>query len=343
MGEPLSSFEKAARVLTSIRNEIDQRKFDPSNYAKKDLKNFIFENSIEAWFQEKRDEVEKGNRAKGYVRVLRCYINNYYTYFNGYDVREIRSGDIKKFYQSLPKKSLKYIKNIISGLENFFRELVKSELIERAPIFPSITLDERAPKWVDSLTQIQIIKLIPKQDRPIFLFLSWQGVRPGEGRALKVKDIDFQNELITMRRTLSDGEMKERVKSKKEKVRAINPRALGLLKKLCINKHPESFVFINPRTNRHYSESAFRRLWQFVKDKGIDIISYQATRHSIATELSSKGMPLKLLQGFLGHSDIRSTLKYARDDIQSQKLALKQIATVHKLRPQKGPTKEKLR
>src|SRR3972149_2997453 len=55
-GEALCSWEKAERVLTGIRNELDQKKFDPTKYAKKELRNFLFETQIDKWYQDKLAE-----------------------------------------------------------------------------------------------------------------------------------------------------------------------------------------------------------------------------------------------------------------------------------------------
>lgn len=325
-GRPLSSYELAERVLTGIRYEIDQKLFDASKYIKADVDKFLFEKQVEAWYEDKKAEVEKGNRAKGYVRVIRCYIDNYYLdFFKGHDVREIRTHHIKEFYRKLPKKSLKYLHNILSALENFFNTLIQSELIDKRPMFPAVDIVKKTPRWVDFHTQIKIIKSIPKEDRPIFLFLAWQGVRPGEARALKVKDVDLRNQLLHITRTLSDGELKEKTKGKNEKTRVINPALLGLLYRHCANKHPESFVFINPQTGGHYSETSFRRRWDCVGTQGFNITPYQATRHSLASRLVEKDVHLKVIKDILGHTDIRTTLKYAHSDLKTQKIAFDKL------------------
>lgn len=317
----MSSYDLAERVLTGIRYEIDQNIFDPTKYVKADVKRFLFETQIENFLDDKDNEVEKGNRANSYVRLLKCYNTHYYgPFLKGHDVREINTAKVKAFYKQLPKKSLKYIKNIMDGLEHFFNTLVEDEVIARVPIFPDIKLDDKPPVWVDYHTQIKIIKTIPKGDRPIFLFLAWQGARPGEARALKVKDLDFKTGGILVTRTLSDGVLKERVKGKHSKWRAINPMLFGLLKKQCSEKLPEVFVFTSPRTGRGYSESAFKRIWEPVK-KVFPITPYQATRHSFASHLVEREVHLNVIKSILGHSDIRMTLKYAHDDIQNQKLA----------------------
>ena len=331
-GRTLTSWPAASRVLESIRYELDNNTFDPTKYVAADLKRFLFENRVESWHKGKFIEYEKGNLAKGYQRILKTYINQYYLeYFTGKDVREIRTIHVKEFFQGLPKKSLKYTLNIMSALENFFNTLVQDEIIERAPIFPQIVDDKKLPKWVDFCTQIKILKAIPKADRHIFIFLAWQGIRPGEARALKVKDVDLAQGLLYVRRTYSDGEIKERTKGKREKVRAINPALFGLLKRNCAGKLPEGYVFLYSQTGRPYSETVFKRVWHG-KAGDFNITPYQATRHSFASNLINQdGANLKSISALLGHTDIRTTLKYAHSDIHGQRLAFKQKASVTSL------------
>ncbi|MBI5234887.1 MAG: tyrosine-type recombinase/integrase [Deltaproteobacteria bacterium] len=129
--------------------------------------------------------------------------------------------------------------------------------------------------------------------------------------------------------------MKERTKSKVVRPRAINPAIIGLLRKQCLNKHPEAFVFTNPRTKQPYSDSAMCRLWQAVKKQGYDITLYQATRHSLATRLLKNGAELKSIGDILGHTDIITTLKYAHSDIDNQRAAFSRsnpkVATIFRI------------
>lgn len=321
-GHPLDSSERAARVLESIRYELDQHTFDPAKYVAADLKDFKFENRIDAWYQSKKKEVEKTNLANSYVRILNCYIGNYYLpYFKGLDVRDIRAYHIQQFYEQLPNKSLKYIKNIMDALENFFKTLNRYEYISNKPAFPVITVDRIAPKWVEYDTQEKLLMALPAEDRDIYFFLSYQGIRPGEARALKVKDIDFAKRIITVSRTYSDRVIRERVKSKVVKPRMINPVLTSILLDACKNKLPDAFVFINPRTKGPYSENVIRRIWDDTRKKiGIDITLYQATRHSLASIAACNGAPLMAIKDVLGHTDIRTTMKYAHTDIESQKV-----------------------
>src|SRR5208283_3839316 len=105
------------------------------------------------------------------------------------------------------------------------------------------------------------LEFIPESDKPIFTFLTRQGIRPGEARALKVKDLDFKHEILIVQRTFSTNVIRERTKSKKVFPRFINPELIPLLIDLCKEKLPEAFVFTNPRTGRPYTEQPVTRRW----------------------------------------------------------------------------------
>ena len=321
-GHPLDSHARAQRVLEAIRYEIDQHVFDPIKYTASDIKEYLFETRIKAWYESKKKDVTRGNLAKSYTRGLDCFIRHYYdTFFKGMDVRDIRTFHIQQFYEQLPEgKSLKYISNIMKALENFFNVLLRHDFITRKPSFPVITLDRKTPKWVDAEVQLKLIEAIPEGHRPIFTFLAFQGIRPSEARALKVKDVNLKQNTLTVARTYSGSEVRERVKGKVVRPRLINPAVAPLLKYLCEGKLPEAFVFINPRTKKTYSENVLRRLWKDVRDKmGIDITLYEATRHSLASIAASNGASLTAIKDVLGHTDIRTTLKYAHNDLESQR------------------------
>lgn len=332
-GHSLDSHERANRVLIAIRYEIDQHIFDPSRYVSTNIKNFLFENRIEAWLASKEKEVEKGNLAPSYIKNLKNYKNNYYLpFFKGKDIREIRAYHIHQFYEQLPKKEPKYLKNIMNALENFFSLLVRFEFITHRPAFPKITVDRKAPKWVDADTRLEYLKAIPEADRPIFIFLAFQGVRPGEARALRVKDLDLKKGVLIVSRTYSGRIIREKVKSKVVRPRLINPILIPLLEEACRNKHPEAFVFLNPRVGRSYSENVIYKIWKGMKEKlGLDITPYQATRHTVASIALNNGAPLVAIKDVLGHTDIRTTLKYAHLEIETQRVVFQNQAEILEL------------
>jgi integrase len=67
----------------------------------------------------------------------------------------------------------------------------------------------------------------------------------------------------------------------------------------------------------------------------LDLRLYDATRHSVATQLRLAGVPLPDIKDQLGHSDIRTTMKYAHGDLEKlrgnlEKLSLRKVEQIRK-------------
>lgn len=239
------------------------------------------------------------------------------------DIRDIKAADIRKFYLSLPNElSKKYQKSIIDCLENFMNAMVELDYLEHKPKgWPVISITKKVPKWIDREGQDRILSFIPEEDRPIYTFLTRQGVRPSEARSLKIKDLDLTNGIIRVARTFSNNRLWISTKTKDEVPRMINPELLPMLREICKNRFPEEYVFINPRTKRHYAQKVFSYIWIEARKKAsTDIKLYNATRHSIASQAITSGAPVGAIQQVLDHSDIRTTMKYAASDISAQKV-----------------------
>jgi integrase len=320
-GKPLDSYERSFDLLAHINYEINDRSFDPSRYIKSEQKEFYFSVRMQDWIRIKEIELQKGRLAPSTLKAYKIYMGNYYVpYFKSRDIREIRTYDIEQFYLSLQHSlSPKYQKCLVDTLKNFFCHMHRLEYIEKMPVFPAVTVDEKTPSWISRQMQDKILSFIGQGDRSIFVFLTRQGIRPGEARSLKVKDMDFGRGILIVSRTFSENVIHERTKSKRVFPRLINPELLPMLGSLCKNKFPESFVFSNPRTARPYNDKTINRIWnKACESAGVEIDLYNATRHSVASQASSKGAPLQAIKAVLGHTDFRTTLKYAINDLASQ-------------------------
>lgn len=319
-GRVLDSYGIAAETLEHIRYEIRNHQFDPSKYVKADLNQYLFEKVIDKWINEKKEEADKGQLSHSYILPLKGMVKNYFLpFFNHRDIREIRTIDIKEFYRQLPHKlKPKTHRNIIHALENLFNTLIADELIDKKPIFPTVSVPDAETKWCRREVQDNILNAIPEKHRAIFFFLTRQGVRPGEVVALKWEDIDFAHGILIVKRTMSNRTIMERTKTKK-----IRPRLLhsDIMEILCSIPRglPHIYLFINPNTGRPYMTDTLQRLWKIACQKvGEEISLYQATRHSVASMAASSGVSIHIIKEVMGHTDIRTTLRYAHVDVQSQ-------------------------
>ena len=318
-GQPLDTFQRAYNLLATMEGQIENRTFDPADYMKVELVKFYFSTRIKDWIEGK----ERENLAPSTLKTYKTYIRKFFKkYFGDKDLRNIRSYDIRQFYLSLNKKySPKYQKGIMDCLENFINDMVEFEFLKTKPQgFPTISILKAPPKWTDRETQDKILSFIAEPDRPIFTFLTRQGIRPGEARSLKVKDFDFERGIITVARTFSDRIIRECPKSRMVKPRMINPELLPMLRMLCADKLLEAYVFINPMTGRPYTIKPVTNMWnEACKEAEVKIQLKNGTRHSVASQAATAGVPIQAIQGVLGHTDIRTTMEnYACTDLSAQ-------------------------
>jgi len=201
------------------------------------------------------------------------------------------------------------------------------EYIEKKPVFPHVRVEEKIGSWLSREVQDKVIFAIPLEDRYIFIFLTRQGVRVSEARALKIKDVDSEKGHLVMRRTFSARVLTERTKTRKEDERQINPEILPMMKRLCNRRFPDEFVFVNPRTGRPYGEKTLNAIWnKACAAVGVDLRLYNGSRHSLASQASVAGAPLQAIAGVLGHLDLRSSRKYDVSRVAGQMIVFESIA-----------------
>ncbi|MDA8163286.1 MAG: tyrosine-type recombinase/integrase [Desulfobacteraceae bacterium] len=332
-GQPLDTYDRARGLQAHINAEIKSHTFDPSRYLKAELSRFYFSAVAQIWLKEKLKEVEQGLKAYSYVKELVAYNDRYFgPFFKDKDIRDIRRYDIDEFKASFPAHlSPKTIKNIFIALKNLFITAHRKEIIERVPSFPEIHVPEYTGwKWIDAETQVKILDVIAEKHRAIFVFLFLHGCRPGEARALKAKDIDFQTGTIRIRRTFSLNKLRETTKQKRQNIIPIHPEFAPYLKEHLKLSLPEAFIFMNPITGKPYNDETLRKIWhRGLKASNLEksnLRLYDASRHSFASQLVNSSVPLNIVSKLLGHSSLKMTQRYAHESIDTMKIAIQNLS-----------------
>jgi len=138
------------------------------------------------------------------------------------------------------------------------------------------------------------------------------GLRRNEGYHLTVDDINFDKQILHVRKG----------KANKERLVPFNKTNSKYLQDYVydgrinlIKDKRESAFFINERGNRLTAQSMSIRL-KLLQQRTEDLqlqeknVRLHVLRHSIATHLLSNGMPLENISRFLGHNSLESTQVY---------------------------------
>ncbi|MBE0425765.1 MAG: site-specific integrase [Nitrospirae bacterium] len=316
-GRTLKTLDDAIALRQRLITEIQNKTFNLAKWTSKTKPDFLFQNLCEKWYQEKLREVQQKKLKPSYVVKIRQYITHYYHYFNNLDIRSIFN--VKDFALYLPDKlSLKYQKNIIDALSNFFRWCKNNRYISEMPVFPKISVPEHQIKVLSIETRLKILENIPEEHKPIFTFLFYQGARPSEVRSLKWDCIE--GDTVIYKRTFSNEILIETTKESNIRYNWIFPEVMKVLPK---RTFPLDFIFRHgKKIKRHYSKTFLNDLFKnalraYNEENGhnLNICLYEATKHSFGTSWRNEGMPLEAIKEWFGHKSTKTTERYAKSDV----------------------------
>jgi len=229
------------------------------------------------------------------------------------DMREIKTAHVEDLLKNLPHHlSMKTKKTVMIALRTFCSWLYHRETISKIPIFPKITPPDPTIECISRNAQERVLDHL--KHHPIFAFMVYHPVRPGEARALRKKHFDLDSMTVHIEQAFSLREIRCR-KSKKDDYLPVSAKfAVSVLK----DKLPEAFVFTN-QYGRPYKSENIRRIWhRACKKAGVPPIKlYNGCRHSTATRLlAQSGGNLNLVSKATGHSSVRMTERYARHSVE---------------------------
>lgn len=244
--------------------------------------------------------------------------------------------------------------NAIHGmLHKALDDAVKTGLLARN-VCDSVSPPRKLHNEIKPLNPVQIRKLLEAAkghpNEALFVLALATGMRRGELLALKWQDVDFTNNTLQVRRTLSRlptqmgrerGELyvESEPKTKKSKRSiVIADFAIEALKKHRLRQEEAKkqaedlwedcdYVFCTPfGSHLDPGHDALEGLKVLLKKAGLPEIRFHDLRHSAATLLLSKGVHPKIVQEILGHSEISMTM-----DIYSHVLPTMQKEAMEKL------------
>jgi integrase len=298
----------ADRLCAAINADLDRRgkAFDPRQWFPVVSYRFQFSVYASEWLGRNTSRYAPSTNRD----VSRC-VQLAIECFGKTDIREIRMGEIEDWAKALPASwSPKTRKNALGILHKVFADAYRREDIPRVPGFPTVEVAEPEVKWIEREVQDAIIGKIPEEDRPIFLFMQTYGCRPGEARALQWDCVDFDKDIVAIRRTFSGcgtNHLQEYTKTRRVRYFPITDNIRDSLLPI---RGIGGFVYRNT-SGRPYTAD-LSRIWNEAQaaaeiPKKRRVTLYQGTRHSFATQHLDQ---LDLVRIILGHTQVSMTKKY---------------------------------
>ena len=239
-------------------------------------------------------------------------LNHLSNYVNK-DLLKLNNKDIEKFLISLDLEASS-VSNYLSGFKSFYNYYVKigniksnptdsissPKLVKKLPTF--LTVEE-----IDDLLDIEIKDAFSARNKSIMELLYSSGLRISELISLEFKNIDLNDCII---RVMGKGS--------KERIVPINDIAIHYLKiyvkeyrHMLVKNEQNNYLYLNNHGKKMTRQGIFKMLKKLCLEKNIKKdVSPHTIRHSIATHMLENGADLRIIQEFLGHSDISTTQIY---------------------------------
>jgi integrase len=152
---------------------------------------------------------------------------------------------------------------------------------------------------------------INEQDAALFVVAAFTGLRMGELRALRWKDIDFAAELITVSRAFS-WNVETSTKSRRIRIVPLARQARFVLLELrgrCRFTGREDFVFCRPDGGALDSSAIRKRFRSAQEAAGLRLRRFHDLRHTFGS-LMIRRFDLVRVQSMMGHASITTTERY---------------------------------
>lgn len=355
---------KPAEKMTKrqIEKELECQKVMFENACKDGFVTAVikFENYAEHWFTEYAEIKLKPQTVRTYHHLSK----RVYKAIGHLRLDKITPQIIQNFVTDMTKEkqynskgeeigylSAKTIKEHVGFISSVFRIAIKMKIVKNNPCkgvtLPNITTKERE---VYTLEEVQeMLELFKGESETNFKYVmfftlaAFTGLRRGELLGLEWKDIDFDNNLISVVRT-SAWKKERGIYTDTPKTKSSN-RIMkipdGVKEQLIRYKawqdnykesigskwieHDRLFTKINgePMGLR----SPYKYYEKFCKRTGMRFVNVHSFRHFTASILIANHVDAKTVQACLGHNDINTTLQiYAHSFKKAQAMAMDSVA-----------------
>ncbi|MCB9328500.1 MAG: site-specific integrase [Lewinellaceae bacterium] len=296
----------------TISEEIVRLNYIPSRYPVKDKSVTsskgihktveLNENALKA-----RDRMKEQLIVKRYqLSTFKSYLSSvteYFAYYKDQNPSELSLEDIRKFmlYKINKDTISESTQNCLINAIKFYYEMVEG----REKFYLTDLRPRKAHKLPGFLNKKDTIKLLMASEnikhRTILQLIYSGGLRLGELTRLKVRDINFEDNLITVKCA----------KGKKDRITILAKTVKPLLKTYIDQYKPKYYLFEGQTGGKYSDRSVQNILHQALIKSGVDEnTTVHTLRHTFATHMVLDGIDIRKVQELLGHNSIETTAIY---------------------------------
>lgn len=141
------------------------------------------------------------------------------------------------------------------------------------------------------------------------------GLRQGELLGLRWRDVDFKASRVRVVSPYVRGEFADPKSVGSARSVPMADRVAAALtewREKTLFRQASDLVFAHPDTGKPLDRSKLvRRFAQAVKRAEVNTVTFHELRHTFGTRMAAAGVPMRTIQQWMGHADIKTTQIYA--------------------------------
>lgn len=275
-------------------------------------KEVLFTQAARDWLA----QIMEKRKLSTYVKYSLIYQNHIESNFQGAVLSEITNPFVKEKLPDSLSDSVR--KSVYCVLNQILKAAAARYSLKMDPLRkPDSEMRCRPVKVFSKKEQKRIISVLYRNTdlfKMAVLCVLFTGLRLGELCALKWTDIDFENKILTVNRTVqrlyAEGHRTKTIlmemAPKSGHSRREIPLSAAVLELLIRFRSDKEYVFggdkpMEPRTMQYH----FKKI---LKEAGVTDMNFHILRHTFSTNCVEDGMDVKSLSELLGHSNVQITL-----------------------------------
>ena len=263
------------------------------------------------WAKEFLDVYPDANNSPSEIDAKKRIVAKYLIpFFGKMPLEKITAGEVERF-KAHQKRSEAKAKTINNRLTVLRRMLVVATEWGKLSHAPRIKLAKKEPlkfRFLDFDESKQFLAGAAPEWRPMILLALRTGLRRGELLALRWEDVGLSKGFIDVQRSVWKDKEKAPKSGKSRKV-PLSQDAREALRKMP-SRFIKGYVF-GPGKTRLTTGEIQNPMIVASQQAELPRVGWHVLRHTFASQLVMKGVPLRVVQEWLGHSTITMTERYA--------------------------------